>query len=149
MIAPAFRTAKGLFVGAVLATCFAAAAFAQKSEQIQAIASPAVNTQSTLTIPAVAGESIFVDYIALGACEDATGGALSNQNFTSTNLDGFVWQSSEPSSTASSCVVPQRFEFPFGGLKAAAAGAAVTIVSPAAATHTAFPMLAAYHYAPF
>lgn len=112
---------------------------------VQAVAAPAVNTQNTLTIPAQSSKYIYITSIQLGACQDAVGGAISNVNFTTTNLNGLVWQVSQASAVNTCITPPIVLLFP-NGLKSAQPGLAATIVSPAAATHTAFPMYVTYYY---
>lgn len=132
-----------------LLLALAGAARAQTiADQSQSIAAPAVNTQNTLTIPAVTGLFARVDEIVIGACQDATGNALSNVNFTTTNLGSLAWQVGSAAG-ASTCIQPVVLTMPQGGLKAAAASVAVTIVSPAASLHAAYPMAVFYHYSQY
>jgi hypothetical protein len=84
--------------------------------------------------------------LSFEACEDATGGAVSNVNFTSTNLSGGPQWSLSMASAASTC---SRWQEPLATpLKSTTPGAALTVVSPAAATHTAFG-IRVYYYVGF
>jgi hypothetical protein len=142
----------GLLVGL---TSFATAqtAVQQSASQLnaglvcQVAASPAVNTQNTLTFNVPAGQSLYLTSVYLAAAQDATGGAVSNVRFTTTNLQSLEWDFSQ-ASAASTYAVVANYTNPAGIVKSAVGPLNVTIVSPSAATHTAFPMNACGYFAP-
>jgi len=102
----------------------------------------AANAQITLTIPAVAGQYIYVAGIDLTAAQNATATVATLSQFTSTNLGGWIYQFSL--AATANAQVSEHFYFTTP-LKAPIAGTAVTIVSPAAATNTAFNINACYY----
>jgi hypothetical protein len=110
---------------------------------------PSINqAQTTITIPVIAGQCIYVDSLVVGVGENATG-ATGVQTFTTTNLGGLAY-SFFPIVTATS---PSGINFnqqlmgPVP-LRNASCGVAVTIVSPAQNAALAFPMTVIAHYAP-
>jgi len=96
-----------------------------------------VNTVSTATATPQAGQYVYVTAMFMGACEDATGGAVSNVNWTTTNLEGATFPFSMASAASTCSQLPGLLSFPVP-LKSAAPGTAVTLVSPTAATHTGY-----------
>lgn len=111
-----------------------------------------VNTQSTATITPPAGLSVYITAIYLSACQDATGGASSNVNFTTTGLGSGATASPQfalsQASAASTCTgQPGMINFATP-LKSAAPGTNVTVVSPSAATHTGFGVEVFGYFAP-
>ncbi len=104
-----------------------------------------VNTQGTATITPPGGLSVYITGLSFEACEDATGGAVSNVNFTSTNISGAPQWSLSMASAASTC---QRWQEPLATpLKSTTPGTAVTVVSPSGATHTGFGIRVYYYIA--
>src|SRR5689334_8354005 len=113
-------------------------------------ATAAVNTQTTLTIPApAAGLYNYVCTLAYELSSDGTGGALANLVSTSTNFNSFAVKFSVPATVGYDEVVPLFSGTPSTGCaKSAASGTATTFVSPASATHTTFTWYATYYQAP-
>ena len=112
-----------------------------------------VATQNTLTFAVPAGQSLYLTHLYLAAAQDATGGAATNLNFTSTNLgsttaaSSLAWQLSAASGANTMTVVAQT-DNPNGFVKSAVGPLNVTIISPASQTHIAFPMNACGFLAP-
>ena len=120
--------------------------------QIPISATAAVNTQTTLTIPApTAGYYNYICTLTFNASQSATGAILNNQVTTSTNFNGFAlkfsllavatqanydWATGNWGSPATGCA------------KSTLAGTATTFVSPAAAAQTAFTWYSTYYQAP-
>jgi len=106
-----------------------------------------VNTVSTATATPQAGQSVYVTGLYMASCQDATGGATSNVNFTTTNLSGLEFAISQASAASACTGSPGLIQFSTP-LKAAAAGTAVTLVSPTAATHTGYSTEIIWYSAP-
>lgn len=102
-------------------------------------------TQTTLTIPAVAGQYIYLctydEFV--GA---TTAPSASFLNTTSTNLGGMRW-ANQVGASATGAVQNPHFA-PSQPLKSAAPGTAVTIVSNAAVGNVNYHATATYFYAP-
>lgn len=100
-------------------------------------ASPvAVNQQETVTCTPPAGQFVYITGISFDVCTNGTGTAANQVTFTSTNLTGSPVWSFSIAATASIC---QHWSEPLTTpLKSTAAGTAVTIVSPAAATNNSY-----------
>jgi len=106
-----------------------------------------VNTQSTATATAPGGQYVYVTALYMGACQDGTGVAAANLNFTTTNLGGAEFAYSTALSANACPNEPGLVNFPVP-LKAAQAGTAVTLVSPAAQSHIGFATEIFYYTAP-
>jgi invasion protein IalB len=114
-------------------------------------ATAAVNTQTTLTIPATAGLFNYVCSLAYQVNNDNTGTVVTNVVSTSTNFNSLAVKFSAPATASiDSGVLPV-----FGGLaggggcaKSTLAGTATTFVSPASLTHSAWTWYALYFQAP-
>jgi hypothetical protein len=103
-----------------------------------------VNQQATATCTSAAGKFVYLTSIAFDVCSDATGVALTNVNFTVTNLTGSPVFATSYSGT-DNC---QHWAVPLPTpVQATAAGTNVTIVSPTASTHNAFNIVATYFLA--
>jgi hypothetical protein len=126
------------------------------STGVCALAGAVNQTQAagTCTVTPPAGQYVYFNYMQVGACQDGTASISGIQlNFTSTNLNGWV----QETSTLSAATITTN---PFvnlcayvGGaltapLKSAAAGTAVTIVPPAQTAHMSFPINLNYYFAP-
>lgn len=114
-------------------------------------ATAAVNTQTTLTIPAAAGLYNYVCYLAYQVGNDNTGTAVSNVVSTSTNFNSFAVKFSmvATASLDSGTVVALGAGSPGAGCaKSTIAGTATTFVSPASLTHAAWTWYALYFQAP-
>lgn len=102
-------------------------------------------TQVTLTIPAVAGQYIYIctydEFV--GA---TTAPAATFLNTTTTNLGGLRWFN-QVAATATGAVQNPHFA-PAQPYKSAAPGTAVTIVSNAAVTSVNYASTVTYFYAP-
>lgn len=101
-------------------------------------------SQTTITIPSSGSSCIYVDSLILAVGSDATG-ATATETFTTTNLAGIGW-------TFNMIVGTTGYGQPSQQLVGASpikgsCGVAATIVSPAQATHFAYPMFVAWHYA--
>jgi len=113
-------------------------------------ATAAVNTQTTLTIPApAAGLYNYICDLHFNASQDGTATAINNAATTSTNFSSFAINFSAED------VAQKVYDYklgPFapatGCVKSAASGTATTFVSPAAVTNAAFSWKAAYFQAP-
>lgn len=113
-------------------------------------ATAAVNTQTTLTVPAPAGGLYnYICQIAFNASQSATGAALNNQVTTSTNFNGFALKFS-----INAVATTPNYDWQFfygtpttGCAKSAQAGTATTFVSPSAASQTSFTWYVSYFQA--
>jgi len=106
----------------------------------------AVNVQSTATCTPPAGQFVYITGISFDVCTNGTGTAANQVNFTSTNLTGSPLWTFSIAATASIC---QHWSEPLASpLKSTAAGTAVTIVSPAAATANSYYARVYAYYAP-
>lgn len=110
-------------------------------------ASPvAVNQQETVTCTPPAGMFVYITGLSFDVCTNGTGTAANQVTFTSTNLTGSPVWSFSIAATASIC---QHWSEPLSTpLKSTAAGTAVTIVSPAAATNNSYHARVYAYYAP-
>lgn len=111
-----------------------------------AFAGTAVNSQSTATITVPGGQYAYITAISFDVCTNGTGTAANQVTYTSTNIAGSPQWVFSIAATASICqhwqdIIP-------GGLKSAAAGTNVTIVSPTAATNNSYTIRAYYYLAP-
>jgi hypothetical protein len=100
---------------------------------------------TTLTPPP--GQSIYICAIYLKACQDATGGAVSNVNFTSTGITGNPQWGLSQASGASTCTNSDgqmNFSTPLKGQ----ANTPVVVTSPSSATHTGFMIDVYYSQGP-
>lgn len=111
-----------------------------------AVTGTAVNNQYTATITVPAGQYAYITAISFDVCTNGTGTAANQVTFTSTNLSGSpVW----PFSIAATASICQHWQDVIpGGLKSAAAGTNVTIVTPAAATNNSYTVRIYYYLAP-
>ena len=114
----------------------------------QAVGTPAVNTQNTLTFTVPAGQYLYLTSVYLSVEADSTGTtAVALQRFTTTNLQSLEWDFSFAGVVNTNFVVA-NYANPAGIAKSAIGPVSVTIVSPAAAAHDAFPMNACGYFAP-
>lgn len=114
-------------------------------------ATAAVNTATTLTIPApVGGMSNYVCALSYVITQDATSSAVTNAVTTSTNFNSFALKASLPATAnLSSGVVTLFNTSPAAGcVKSTVPGTATTFVSPASLTNTAWTWHALYFQAP-
>jgi len=109
-------------------------------------APPAVNTQVTATCTPPSGQYVYIVGLSFDVCTNGTGSAVTNSDFTSTNLPGSPIWSFSIAATASIC---QHWSEPLSTpLRSLTAGTAVTVVSPVAAANNNYvPRVYAY-YAP-
>lgn len=143
-------------LGLLLAALLPALAFGQARTQQDptrldaatavSVTGTAVNTQYTLTITVPAGQYAYITALSFDVCTNGTGSAVNQVTFTSTNLSGSpVW----PFSVAATASICQHWQdIVPGGLKSAAPGTNVTIVTPAAATNNSYTVRAYYYLAP-
>lgn len=111
-----------------------------------AVTGTAVNNQYTATITVPAGQYAYITALSFDVCTNGTGSAVNQVTFTSTNLSGSpVW----PFSVAATASICQHWQdiIP-GGLKSAAPGTNVTVVTPAAATNNSYTVRLYYYLAP-
>lgn len=110
-----------------------------------AVTGTAVNNQYTATITVPAGQYAYITAISFDVCTNGTGTAANQVTFTSTNLSGSpVW----PFSVAATASICQHWVDTIpGGLKSAAPGTNVTIVTPAAAANNSYTVRAYYYIA--
>lgn len=113
-------------------------------------ATQAVNTQTTLTIPAPAANVYnYVCWLGFNASQNATSTAISNAVTTSTNFNSFALKFSLAAVANANYDWTQRWGSPATGCaKSAAPGVATTFVSPAAVAQAAFTWYAMYYQAP-
>lgn len=112
----------------------------------------AVNTATTLTIPASAGLYGYVCDLKYQVNNDNTATAVTNVVSTSTNFNSFAVKFSAPATASiDSGTVQALGPFtPSGGcIRGTIAGTAITFVSPASVTHSAWTWYASYYYAPY
>src|SRR6185437_2408244 len=96
-----------------------------------------VNSQVTATMTPSGSNYVYITGIDLMVCQNGTATANTNLTFTSTNITGSpVWQESL-AATANLCAPVHTIPL-VTPLKSSTPGTAVTIVSPAAQTNTAF-----------
>ena len=96
----------------------------------------AVNQQEPVTCTPPAGQYVYITGLSFDVCTDGTGTAANQVTWTSTNITGAPVWSFSVAATASIC---QHFSEPLTTpRKSTAAGTAVTLVSPAAATHNSY-----------
>jgi hypothetical protein len=138
--------------------CIASLASAQSPTQVQqsatqltacttANANAAVNTTATLTITPPNGQYVYLSEMDAQVSNNATGAVTqANVKFTTTNLGGWQYQySSANAANTSTSIGPFAFSPP---LKSAAAGTAVTIVSPAVNAQATYSINSCYYFAP-
>jgi len=119
-----------------------------------ATAVDATQAAGTCTITPPAGQYAYFTGIYVAACGDGTASQSDIQlNFTTTNLNGFVVETSFISgstiTTAPGASLCDRVSMPFATpLKSAAPGGVVTIVPHAQTAHVSFPIVALYYFAP-
>ncbi len=162
------KTLRSLFTAALAAVCVlvvAGSAAAQAPTIVSATtptspivlvpisATAAVNTQTTLTIPAPPGGMYnYVCFLAFQVNQDGTGGtAYSVAVTTSTNFpNSFAAKFSMVStaSTDSGVITLLKNDGAAGCAKSTQAGTATTFVGPSANTHAAWTWYATYYQAP-
>lgn len=156
------RLFKSLPLAALLAMAVVNLASAQQATPVQQSATrldaggsfvfaptPSINqAQTTITIPASAGQCAYIDSLVVSLGMNTTG-VTGVQTFTTTNLGGLAY-SFFPVALATSPSAPYFSAQLVGStpLKAASCGVATTIVSPAQNANTAYPMAVYGHYAP-
>lgn len=156
---------KRLFLALALSVGFAGAAFAQAqvapavqqsathsdaATLVGAITSTgtplAVNTQTTSTLTAPAGQFVYITGVTFEVCTNGTGTAQNQVTFTSTNISNTPSFEYSIAATASIC---QRWSEVFSTpLKSLQPGVNVTFVSPSAATNNSYNIRAYYYNAP-
>lgn len=106
-----------------------------------------INAQSVATtVNPGAGLSIYVTALYMASCEsNTTGTAVTNANFTTTNLYGAQWPISSPA-TLGLCAGPGLMTF-VTPLKAAAPGTVVTLTSPTAGAQVGYATRIYYYVA--
>ncbi len=106
----------------------------------------AVNTTTTSTLTAPAGQFIYITGVTFEVCTNGTGTAQNQVTFTSTGLSNNPSFEYSIAATASIC---QRWSEVFSSpLKSLTAGTNVTFVSPSAATNNSYNIRAYYYNAP-
>jgi hypothetical protein len=125
-------------------------------QQVQAYASitpisatAAVNTQTTLTIPAPPANMFnYVCYLHFNISQNATATASTNAVTTSTNFNSYAIKYSAPATANAVYDWIEVWGTPAGGCaKSTSPGTATTFVSPAAQTNSAFTWTAGYFQA--
>ena len=113
-------------------------------------ATAAVNTQTTLTLPAPAPNLYnYVCFLGFNASQNGTSTAISNAVTTATNFNSFALKFSLAATANLAYDWTQRWGSPTSGCaKSTAPGTATTFVSPAAVTNAAFTWYATYYQAP-
>ena len=106
----------------------------------------AVNTTTTSTLTAPAGQFIYITGVTFEVCTNGTGTAQNQVTFTSTGLSNNPSFEYSIAATASIC---QRWSEVFSSpLKSLTAGTNVTFVSSSAATNNSYNIRAYYYNAP-
>lgn len=113
-------------------------------------ATAAVNTQTTLTIPAPPqGWYNYVCTLGFNASQDATSTAITNGVTTATNFNSFALKFSLVATARVNYDWVANWGSPASGcVKSFQTGTATTFVSPAATANTAFSWYATYYQAP-
>lgn len=115
-------------------------------------ATAAVNTQTTLTIPAPPqGIYNYVCDLKFQLSNDNTGTAVSNVVSTSTNFNSFAVKVSQPATASvdtGALVALGPYNPAAGCIKSAQAGTATTFVSPSGVSHSTWTWYASYYQAP-
>ncbi len=107
----------------------------------------ATQAAGTVTVPAISTKSFYVTNINIQACQDATGAALANLAFTTTNLGGMAWQISSPLVTNGACIqVTPAHGVGFAPF-VTAVGTAPVITPPAQTAHWAWNITISGYYA--
>jgi hypothetical protein len=106
----------------------------------------AVNTTTTSTLTAPAGQFVYITGVTFEVCTNGTGTAQNQVTFTSTNISNTPSFQYSIAATASIC---QRWSEVFvSPLKSQVAGTNVTFVSPSAAANNSYNIRAYYYNAP-
>lgn len=105
-----------------------------------------INTQNTLTFTVPSGLRLYLTHLYLASAQDATAGAVTNLNFTTTNLQSLAWQVTQ-AATANLYTLVAQHDNANGFAVSAVGPLNVTIVSPTAQGHAAFPMNACGFFA--
>ncbi len=121
-----------------------------------ALAGAVNSTQAagTCTITPPAGQYVYFTYMQVGQCQDGTASISGIQlNFTSTNLGGWVQETSYLSAATITTNAGTNLCAYVGGpmtapLKSAAPGGVVTLVPPAQTAHVSFPILMEFYFSP-
>lgn len=110
----------------------------------------AVNTQTTLTIPApAAGLYNYVCTLRFGKSDDTTGTVATNAVTTSTNFNSYALKFSHAVIVNGEYDLVENWGIANAGcVKSTSPGTATTFVSPAALLHSAFTWTATYYQAP-
>lgn len=108
-------------------------------------ATAAINNQVTVTITPPSGQYVYICGIDVASSQNATSTVNTNLQYTSTNLGGWSWKYSLAATV--NIAITQAFYFN-NPVKSAAAGTAVTVVSPGATANTAFNINVYYYFAP-
>lgn len=114
----------------------------------------ATQAAGTCTITPPSGQYVYFTYLQVGQCQDGTASISGIQlNFTSTNLNGWVQETSFLSAGTITSNAGTNLCAYVGGpmtapLKSATPGGVVTIVPPAQTAHVSFPIVAMYYFAP-
>jgi hypothetical protein len=103
-----------------------------------------VNGQVTCTMQPSGSNYAYITSIDLMVAQNGTGTANTNLTFTTTNITGAPVFQESLAATANLSAPPHTIVFATP-LKSATPGAAVTIVSPAAQTNTAFTISASWY----
>jgi len=105
-----------------------------------------VASQSTATATPPAGQFVYVTALYMSACQNSSGSATANANFTTTGLGGMEFAYS--AAAAEGCAGQPGLITFATPQKSAAAGTAVTLVSPASTTNTGYGTEIFYYTAP-
>lgn len=103
-----------------------------------------VASQVTCTMTPPAGQYVYITSIDLMVCQNATSTANTNLTFTTTNISGSPVFQESLAAVANTCTPQHTLSFPVP-LKSQTSGTAVTIVSPASQTNTAFTITAMWY----
>ena len=106
-----------------------------------------INAQVTCTLTPTPGQYVYITSIVMTACNNATGIAVTNLSFTTTNITGSPLFGVSIANAVNICAPPIVLSF-VTPQKSSAPTTAVTIVSPAATAQTAFTISATGYSAP-
>lgn len=113
-----------------------------------AYATAAQGVQATATVTVPGGQFAYITGVSMDVCANATGGtAITNANFTSTNIQSLPSWPISFAGTANTCGsrIIESWATP---LKSLSPGVNVTVVSPAGSAQNIFSIRVYYYLAP-
>ena len=110
-----------------------------------AFAQASVGSQSTATVTIPAGLYAYITGISIDFCNNGTGTAQANANFTSTNIQSTPSWAVSIAASANICIPPIREQYATP-LKSSAPGTNVTVVSPSGTITNNQATIRVYYY---